>query len=65
MAAGLSGPAFAECRQSGRYLDWPAYVTAMATARGVQATPTVLVNGVPVPANARMIAAAVAAAPDG
>ena len=65
VAAGLSGPAFAECRQSGRYLDWPAYVTAMATARGVQATPTVLVNGVPVPANARMIAAAVAAAPDG
>lgn len=51
---------FAHCLHSGRYLDWPPYVTALATARGVQATPTVLVNGRPVPANARMISAAVA-----
>jgi protein-disulfide isomerase len=58
--AGLPGHAFTECLQSGRYLDWPPYVTALATARGVQATPTVLVNGVPVPANKRMISAAVA-----
>lgn len=48
------------CLQSGRYLDWPPYVTALATARGVRATPTVLVNGVPVPASKRMISAAVA-----
>jgi hypothetical protein len=37
----------------------------MATARGVQSTPTVLVNGMPVPGNARMITAAVAAVADG
>ena len=59
-SAGLPGPGFAECQQSGRYLDWAPYVTALAVARGVQATPTVLVNGKPVPANARMISAAVA-----
>jgi protein-disulfide isomerase len=65
VGAGLPAPAFAECVQSGRYLDWPPYVTAMATARGVQSTPTVLVNGMPVPGNARMITAAVAAVADG
>lgn len=37
-------------------------MTALAIARSVQATPTVLVNGTPVPANARMIPAAVTAA---
>jgi protein-disulfide isomerase len=58
-AAGLP-ETFAECLHSGRYLDWAPYVTALAVARGVQATPTVLVNGRPVPANARMISAAVA-----
>ena len=63
-SVGLPGPAFAECGQTGRYLDWPPYVTAMATARGVQATPTVLVNGAPVPASGRMITAAVAAVAD-
>ena len=52
-------------RAEGRYLDWPPYVTAMATARGVLSTPTVLVNGMPVPADARMISAAVAAVADG
>jgi protein-disulfide isomerase len=57
--------AFAECLHSGRYLDWPSYVTALATARGVQSTPTVLVNGAPVPASPRMITAAVAAVPRG
>jgi protein-disulfide isomerase len=63
-AVGLPG-AFADCLHSGRYLDWPSYVTALATARGVQATPTVLVNGAPVPATPRMISAAVAAVPRG
>jgi protein-disulfide isomerase len=61
-SVGLPGRAFTECGQTGRYLDWPSYVTALATARGVQATPTVLVNGTPVPATGRMITAAVAAA---
>jgi protein-disulfide isomerase len=61
-SAGLPGPAFERCVLGGNYLDWPGYVTAAATARGVTATPTVMVDGVPVPANARMVAAAVAAA---
>jgi protein-disulfide isomerase len=62
LSARLPGPAFEGCVVGGRYLDWPSYVTAAATARGVSATPTVLVAGISVPANARMIAAAVAAA---
>jgi len=60
LATGLAGAEFGECVQQGRYLDWPSYVTARASELGVSATPTVLVAGVPVPANARMIAAAVA-----
>jgi protein-disulfide isomerase len=62
VGVGLPSAAFGECVQQGRYVDWPPYVTARATALGVSATPTVLVAGVPVPANARMIAAAVAKA---
>jgi protein-disulfide isomerase len=62
LSAGLPGPEFKGCVQRGNYLEWPSYVTAAATARGVKATPTVLVGGIPVPANARMIAAAVTAA---
>ncbi|MGP7999561.1 MAG: DsbA family protein [Streptosporangiaceae bacterium] len=64
-SAGLPEQAFLSCVQSGRYLEWPSYVTEVATRRGVQATPTVLVNGVPVAANARLIAAAVATAAGG
>jgi protein-disulfide isomerase len=62
LSVGLPSPAFDSCVRRGSYLDWPSFVTALATARGVRATPTVLVEGVSVPANARMIAAAVAAA---
>ena len=62
LSVGLPSPAFDSCVRRGSYLDWPSFVTALATARGVSATPTVLVEGVSVPANARMIAAAVAAA---
>ena len=60
VAAGLTGAEFGECVRRGRYLDWPPYVTGRATAMGVSATPTVLVAGAAVPANARMITAAVA-----
>ena len=42
-----------------RYLEWAAYVTTRAIERGVGGTPSVFVDGMPVPANARMIAAAV------
>ncbi|HTT50346.1 MAG TPA: thioredoxin domain-containing protein [Streptosporangiaceae bacterium] len=64
-SADVPEQAFVSCVRSGRYLEWPPYVTAVATGRGVQATPTVLVNGVAVPASARMIAAAVAEAAAG
>ena len=57
-AAGL-GPAFASCVTEGPYLDWPSYVTARAVAAGVEATPTVLVAGVAVPAESEAIMAAV------
>jgi protein-disulfide isomerase len=61
-SVGLPGLAFETCVLRGNYLDWPPYVTEVATARGVTATPTVLVDGSLVPADAKMIAAAVAAA---
>jgi protein-disulfide isomerase len=59
---GLDPVRFGRCVAAGAYLPWPSYVTQRATALGVRATPTVLVAGEPIPANARMIAAAVAAA---
>jgi protein-disulfide isomerase len=58
LALGLD-PGFARCIGEGRYLEWAAYVTARAIERGVSGTPSVFVDGLPVPANARMIAAAV------
>jgi protein-disulfide isomerase len=57
--AGLAEPALAACLSGGRYLDWPPYVTARATAAGVRSTPTVLVAGVVVRPEARAITAAV------
>jgi len=60
--AGLPRAEFRDCVVSGHYLDWPGYVTELATARGVPATPTVLVDGARVDPEARIIAAAVAAA---
>ncbi|MFC4591483.1 DsbA family protein [Sphaerisporangium corydalis] len=44
------------------YVDWAAYVTAKAALRGVNATPTVFVQGKAVPANIQIITAAVDAA---
>ncbi|MEZ0074102.1 DsbA family protein [Planotetraspora sp. GP83] len=61
-SVGLNTPAFAQCVRDRVYHDWVAYVTERAIERGVSGTPTVLVEGVPVPANRRTIAAAVAAA---
>jgi protein-disulfide isomerase len=58
LALGLD-PGFARCIGEGRYLEWAEYVTARALERGVSGTPSVFVDGIPVPANARMIAAAV------
>ena len=61
-AVGLGGAAFTRCLADGRYLDWPPYVTARATALGVEATPTVLVEGAAVRPDTRAITAAVTAA---
>jgi protein-disulfide isomerase len=55
-------PGFARCIGEGRYLQWSAYITTRATERGVNGTPSAFVDGVPVPANATMIAAAIQAA---
>ena len=56
---GLPDATFASCVSEAPYLDWPPYVTARATALGVEATPTVLVAGTAVQPDARAIAAAV------
>jgi protein-disulfide isomerase len=64
-AVGLGGPAFTRCLADARYLDWPSYVTARATALGVEATPTVLVEGAAVRPDTRTITAAVATAHGG
>jgi protein-disulfide isomerase len=61
-AAGLDISAFTACVSDAPYLDWPAYVTARATALGVEGTPTVLVANTVVRPEARAIGAAVAAA---
>ncbi|MEA2268145.1 MAG: hypothetical protein QOC64_755 [Solirubrobacteraceae bacterium] len=60
-AAGLDEP-FGRCVAARVYVPWSAYVTARAIERGVSGTPSVFVEGVPVPANARTILAAVQAA---
>lgn len=59
----LEGPSFDECVLAHAYIPWVGYVTQRAMARGVAGTPSVFVQGVAVPANAAVIAAAVAEAP--
>jgi len=61
---GLSDAAFASCVTEAPYLDWPPYVTARATALGVEATPTVVVAGAAVQPDPRAIATAVSHAVD-
>ena len=43
--AGVDQAAFASCLGEGPYHDWPTFVTSRATAGGVEATPTVWVQG--------------------
>jgi protein-disulfide isomerase len=64
-SVGLGDAAFAACLSEASYLDWPPYVTARATAAGVSATPTVLVQGVVVRPDPRAITAAVVRAGNG
>jgi protein-disulfide isomerase len=61
VAVGLTEPTFARAVPQHTYVPWADSVTQRAMARGVSGTPTTLVAGVPVPANARAIATAVAA----
>jgi protein-disulfide isomerase len=56
---GLTDATFASCVSEAAYLEWPPYVTARATALGVEATPTILVARTAVQPDARAIAAAV------
>jgi len=63
-AVGLADAAFTACVSDAPYLDWAPYVTARATALGVDATPTVLVAGTVVRPEARSIAAVVAGITD-
>jgi protein-disulfide isomerase len=53
---------FARCVLDHRYVTWADRGTRRALERGVSATPTVLVRGVPVPATSGAIAVAVRAA---
>jgi protein-disulfide isomerase len=64
-AVGLADAGFTACVSDAPYLNWAPYVTAHATALGVEATPTVLVAGTVVRPEARPIATAVAAATGG
>lgn len=51
---------FGRCVLNGAHIQWADYVTALAIALGVNGTPSVYVDGVGVPANAKAIAAAAA-----
>jgi protein-disulfide isomerase len=57
---GLTDAGFAACVADGAHLPWTEYVTMRAIERGVSGTPSVFVDGVAVPANGSVIAAAVA-----
>jgi protein-disulfide isomerase len=58
---GLPAEGFGDCVMRRRYLPWTAFMTERAFERGVSGTPSVFVDGVPVPANPQTIAAAVTA----
>jgi protein-disulfide isomerase len=61
-AVGLTSAAFTACVSDAPYIGWPPYVTARATALGVDATPTVLVASAVVRPDAEAITAAVSMA---
>jgi protein-disulfide isomerase len=56
---GITDPSFAGAIQEGRYLPWPSFVTERALARGIGGTPSVFVQGIPIPARPDLIVAAV------
>jgi len=59
--AGIGDGSFPRCVTAHAHLEWTAYVTERALARGINGTPTVLVADRPVPADPDRIVAAVAA----
>ena len=61
VAVGINDPEFRLGVLNGTYLEWPPLVTERAMARGVSGTPSVFVEGRPVPANVKTIVAAVEA----
>jgi protein-disulfide isomerase len=61
-AIGIDDPSFPPCVGDRVYLPWTEYVTERALQRGVDGTPTVFVEGVPVAPDATAIAAAVTTA---
>jgi protein-disulfide isomerase len=58
-AAGLDPASFTSCVGEGRYLEWPAYVTAQAVEADVQGTPTVRVAGTDIEPDGELLTAAV------
>jgi protein-disulfide isomerase len=56
---GITDHTFAGEIEEGRYLPWPSLVTERALARGIGGTPSVFVQGKPIPARGDLIAAAV------
>ncbi|MBE1606114.1 DsbA family protein [Actinopolymorpha pittospori] len=61
VSIGLSEPAFARHVVARTYVEWAHYVSGRAAERGVAGTPAILVEGMPVQANAGSIARAVLA----
>lgn len=56
---GVTDPSFADEIQEGRYIPWPGFVTQRALEGGIGGTPSVFVQGKPVPARPDLILAAV------
>jgi len=61
-SAGITDAGFATCLHDGKYAGWVTHVTDAAVQRGINATPTVFVNGKQVDATAAAVQAAVDAA---
>jgi protein-disulfide isomerase len=56
---GVTDHSFAGEIKDGRYLPWPSFVTERSFARGVGGTPSVFVQGKPIPARPDLILTAV------
>lgn len=55
----VTDPSFADEIREGRYLPWPGFVTERALERGIGGTPSVFIQGKPIPARPDLILAAV------